>query len=77
MLSFLTDAIARFTKQPKDRIQPDSALIDLGLQSIDAVILSGEVEDHFGVELDPSTVFEHETLDSFAREIQSRLDRNA
>jgi acyl carrier protein len=71
---FLIGAIARFTRQPVEAIASDSVLVDLGLQSIDAVLLSGEVEDHFGIELDPSTVFEHDTLDSFAREIARRLD---
>lgn len=71
--SFVTEAIARFTRQPVETIPPDAVLLDLGLQSIDAVLLSGEVEDHFGIELDPATIFEHETLDSFIREVRRRL----
>ncbi|WP_272010048.1 acyl carrier protein [Roseovarius sp. ZX-A-9] len=73
IVSFLTDAIARFTKQPAAGISQDAVLVDLGLQSIDAVLLSGEVEDHFGIELDPATIFEHETLESFAQEVTRRL----
>lgn len=71
--SFLIAAIARFTRQPAETIAPDAVLVDLGLQSIDAVLLSGEVEDHFGIEMDPATIFEHETLDSFAGEISRKL----
>lgn len=73
VVAFLTDGIARFTKQEAAGIGPESVLVDLGLQSIDAVLLSGEVEDHFGVELDPATIFEHETLGSFAADITGRL----
>ena len=74
--NFLVATIARFTKQPADRIPHDAVLIDLGLQSIDAVILSGEVEDQFSIELDPSTIFEHDTLDSFAAEILRRREKH-
>lgn len=74
--SFLIHAIARFTKQSPEQIAPNAVMIDLGLKSIDAVLLSGEVEDHFRIELDPSTIFEHDTLDSFTREIVVRLARH-
>ena len=60
------------TEQDASDISPGDDLIDLGLKSIDAVILSGDVEDRFKIELDPATVFEHETLQSFAAEITRR-----
>lgn len=72
IMPFLISALAKFTKQDKTAIDPDADLVDMGLQSIDAVILSGDVEDKFGIELDPSTVFEHETLRSFGQEIARR-----
>ena len=55
---------------------PDSALVDLGLQSIDAVIVCGEVEDEFGIEIDPSEIFEHDTLGTFADEIIALVVEN-
>lgn len=70
---FLSERLARFTRQDVAAIRPDAVLVDLGLQSIDAVLLSGEVEDRFEIELDPATIFEHETLESFAAEISRRL----
>nr|WP_237399912.1 acyl carrier protein [Rhodovulum visakhapatnamense] len=73
VVDFLTAGIARFTKQDPAAIRPDSVLVDLGLQSIDAVLLSGEVEDHFQIELDPATIFSHETVGSFASDITKRL----
>lgn len=73
VVDFLTAGIARFTRRDPAAIPPDAALVDLGLQSIDAVLLSGEVEDHFRIELDPATIFEHETLASFASEITARM----
>ena len=73
VVAFLKGKIAHFTKQDEGRIGSNSVLVDLGLQSIDAVLLCGEVEDHFQIELDPATIFEHETLESFATEISKKL----
>jgi acyl carrier protein len=73
VIEFLKTRLSHFTKLDKEAIGPDSVLVDLGLQSIDAVLLSGEVEDEFRIELDPATIFEHETFGSFAAEISKRL----
>jgi hypothetical protein len=40
--------------------------VDGGLQSIDAVLLCGEVEDAFQMELDPALIFDHKDVGSFA-----------
>jgi acyl carrier protein len=62
---FIRTRLSARTEVPLDKIDASSVLIDLGLRSIDAVLLCGEVEDSFQVELDPSTIFEHETLGDF------------
>lgn len=71
---FVRERIAARTKIPLEKIAISARLIDLGLQSIDAVLLCGEVEDRFSVELDPNTIFEHETLDGFIADIVARLN---
>lgn len=73
VFSFLAARLAQLTEQDQAAITADSVLIDLGLQSIDAVLLCGEIEDRFQIELDPATIFEHETLGSFSTEIRQRL----
>lgn len=70
--SFLRDRVAQRTKTEADAIGMDMSLADLGLQSIDAVLVCGEVEDRFGVEVDPAEIFEHDTLGEFARSILKR-----
>lgn len=71
---FVRAQLAERLKIAPEAISADSDLIELGLQSIDAVLLCGIVEDHFQVELDPSTIFQHDTVGSFVDEIASRLD---
>ena len=63
---FLITRIAKFTGTDASELGSGSVLVDLGLQSIDAVILSGQVEDEFQTEISPSLIFEHETLGGFA-----------
>lgn len=63
---FLREQIAKRTDLPLEEVREESVLIDIGLESIDAVLLCGDVEDEFDVEIDPSMIFEHDTLGAFA-----------
>ncbi|HAE51294.1 MAG: polyketide synthase [Tistrella sp.] len=74
VMAFLIGRLSELTGTPPSEIGIDIALIDLGLQSIDAVLLCGEIEDRFRIELDPTTIFDAETLGDFAREVSSRVD---
>jgi hypothetical protein len=38
------------------------------------VLLCGDVEDRFGVDVDPAAIFEHETLGAFARSVLQRTE---
>jgi acyl carrier protein len=71
--NFVRARLAVRTKMPLDQIDASSGLIELGLKSVDAVLLCGEVEDEFQVELDPSTIFEHDTVGSFVADVLRRL----
>ena len=73
ILDFLKSRIAHYTKTDPAQIATDAVLGDLGLQSIDAAIVTGEVEDHFDIEVDPALIFEHETLESFANALSAKL----
>lgn len=56
-----------------DSIDPDTDLMELGVRSIDAVLVSGEIEDHFGVEVDPVLLFEHRTVNRVASWVAESL----
>ncbi|QGZ35074.1 acyl carrier protein [Stappia indica] len=73
LFSFLREQVAQRTKTSADQIRMDMSLSDLGLQSIDAVLVCGEVEDRFEVEVDPAEIFQHDTLGDFARSIADRM----
>jgi acyl carrier protein len=56
-----------------DSIDPDADLMELGVKSIDAVLVSGEIEDHYGVEVDPVLLFEYRTVNRVADWVAERL----
>jgi len=73
LMDFLCEQVARRSKVPPHKITPEAPLAALGLESIDAVLLCGDVEDHFQVEVDPADIFDHDTLGSFADAILARM----
>ena len=70
---FLRERIAARTSTPLEEIHTSSVLADLALQSIDAVLICGEVEDKFGIELDPTAIFQHKTIGGFAAEVMAAV----
>ena len=59
LMDWLKTEIQAQTGQPVDEQQSFSAL---GLDSVAAVALSGDLEERFGLELDPTVMFEYTTL---------------
>mgnify|MGYP000498257578 CR=1 FL=1 len=73
VMDFVRQELSSRVKVPIEQIDASSQLIDLGLQSIDAVIMCGEIEDRFQVELDPSAIFQFQTVGTFVEDILKRL----
>lgn len=73
VMDFVRQELSSRVKVPIEQIDASSHLIDLGLQSIDAVIMCGEIEDRFQVELDPSAIFQFQTVGAFVEDILKRL----
>ncbi len=47
-------------------LRNDTVLADIGLESIDVVLISGQIEDEFDMEVAPSMMFEYRTIDAVA-----------
>lgn len=69
LIVFLTLKIAEVTDLPIDQIGPTENLEDLGLSSMDAVMISGDLEEHFDVEVEPMIMFENKTIKAIAEKI--------
>ncbi len=69
VVNFLTDRIASYLNMDVSVLAPDADLNDIGLTSINAVMISGEIEDEFQVEIDPAIMFESKTIDEVADKV--------
>lgn len=74
VMAYLKTSIADYTELSADQITAESQLTEIGLQSVDAVLVCGNVEEKFEIEIDPSEIFEHETVGSFAGAVADIVD---
>jgi acyl carrier protein len=57
----LVQRIAVLRKRAASEIDPSSPFNELGIDSLDAVTLTGELEGHLGLTIDPAELFDHPT----------------
>ncbi len=55
--------LGRLTGMAPEAIVLDRKLGDYGLDSVDAVLMAGELEDHFGIEIDPASFIHFSTFE--------------
>lgn len=69
LIEFLRTKIAETLGVSIEEIQSNGNVHLLGLTSLNAVIISGEVEDEFQIEVDPLVMFENETIEQISDKI--------
>ena len=67
--NFLTEKISEYSKVPVTDLSPDMILEDIGLSSLDIVMISGEIEDEFAIEIDPTVIFESKTINEVVEKV--------
>ncbi len=70
---FLADLVARKTSVDPGRVQPDSRLIDFGIDSVKAMELVVELEQAFDLAIDDQDLVDMETLGDIAAYVERRL----
>jgi acyl carrier protein len=80
-IDWLTRRVAFYTEQPVHNVDPDIPLAELGIESVSAVSLCGEIEDQWELELAPTVVFDYPTIAQMAAfiatEVEDRYERAA
>lgn len=61
---WLTERVASYIRAQPETIAPDVALAEYGLDSVYALTLTGDIEDHLGLSLDPTLMWDHQTIDA-------------
>ncbi len=66
---WLVERVAFYLEHPVDQIATTDNLVRMGLDSVSAFGLCGDVEDHFGVEVKPTMAFNHQTVDEITAHV--------
>jgi len=70
---WLVDRITFYDQVEAAAISLDAPLTELGLDSIYAMTLCGDIEDTYGLEIDPTFLAEFATLRELAAGLDARL----
>ena len=74
--AWLEGRVVAYGKVDAGSFTPDTPLAELGLDSVYALTLCGDIEDEFGLEVDPTIVWDHPTSRDLAQG-SSRADAGA
>lgn len=69
MRDWLADYISSVLDVDRADFPYDTGFDALGLDSVEAVILAGMMEERFGIAIDPSELYNHPTATRFARHV--------
>ena len=74
---WLVQRVAFYLDRPPADIDPAAALAELGIDSVYAVNLCGDIEDAYDIEVDPTLAWDYPTLDAIARFLHEELGETA
>ncbi|MGV9722246.1 acyl carrier protein [Nocardia beijingensis] len=70
---WLVRRVADYTERAPHEVDPLVPLAELGLDSVSAVGLCGEIEERWSHEVDPTLVFEYPTISDIAAYIAAEF----
>lgn len=71
--SWLRARVAHYVQLDAADIDITAALTTYGLDSVYALTLCGDIEDHLGLVLEPTVAWDHPTIDALARHVEETL----
>jgi acyl carrier protein len=73
ILRWLTTQLASYLEVPATAIDSMVPLAEMGVDSVHAVSLVGDVEAHFDIDVDPTLIFDYPTLAHIAEFIDEAI----
>jgi acyl carrier protein len=64
---WLAARVATYVQKAPEDIKTDVPLAEYGLDSVYALTLSGDIEDHLGLTLEPTLMWDHPTINALAQ----------
>jgi len=68
--------LAQVTGVAPESITFDKGLSNYGLDSVDAVLMAGELEDAFSIEIDPARFIECDSFEAIIAALASDIDKS-
>lgn len=65
--------VAYYIEGDPSDIDPDAKLVGYGLDSVYALSLCGDIEDEYGLEVDPTLAWDYPTVNAIATCLAGRL----
>lgn len=72
--SWLTERVASYVDRPGHTIRTDVPLGEYGLDSVAAFTVCTDIEDHLGLELEPTVLWDHPTIDALSEFLVGALN---
>ena len=66
--------IGNLIGSPVDEVRLDRELGSYGLDSVDAVLMAGEMEQAFGIEIDPAAFLQYSTIEAMVAMLEPMLN---
>ncbi|MCD7440502.1 acyl carrier protein [Streptomyces lincolnensis] len=73
---WLTECVASHLERPADTIDASVPLSDYGLDSLYALSVAAELEDHLDISLDPTVMWDNPTIDALSKALVEELALN-
>ncbi|GAB7045399.1 acyl carrier protein [Catenuloplanes indicus] len=70
---WLIERVAFYIEQPAERVDPDTPLLEMGLDSVYALTICGDVEERFGLIVEPTLPWDHPTVNAMAAHLAKEL----
>ncbi|MFC8666675.1 acyl carrier protein [Streptomyces sp. NPDC057199] len=70
---WLVDRVGYYLERPAAEIDEGAQLAELGLDSVYALTLCGDVEDRFGLVVEPTLAWDHPTIDAITAHLAAEL----
>ncbi|MFF4249654.1 acyl carrier protein [Streptomyces sp. NPDC001663] len=71
--SWLRARVAHYVQLDAADIDTTATLTTYGLDSVYALTLCGDIEDHLGLVLEPTVAWDHPTIDALAQHVEEML----
>ncbi|MER5210220.1 acyl carrier protein [Streptomyces sp. NPDC002838] len=72
---WLVDRVAYYLERTTAEIDEGTELAEMGLDSVYALTLCGDVEDRFGLVVEPTMAWDHPTIDAITAHLAAELAR--